>query len=293
MTNETSIITVVNSKGGAGKTTTAVNLGAALTNLGKRVLIIDADRQGNSTRLLGADEKAQTEHKFLSSAITMELPLEQVKVASAFPGIDVVAPGKDLYEVRDKMAADPLNHLLFSSLFESDALRQYDCVFVDTHPSWSCIVVSALTLSHYFLIPAFPEPESIQGILDLLGDVNRYLRKLNPTLTNLGVLISKYNRNNATHKRYEPMIRQLGVQAKFPVLSTIIPESNSVQAASSAKIPLLKYRPDSLISNAYKLVAKELLPQLKGRRVERPTQHYMEVIVAASQALNLEIADEL
>ncbi|MCI0554839.1 MAG: AAA family ATPase, partial [Anaerolineae bacterium] len=118
---KTSIITVTNSKGGVGKTTTAVNLAGAFALSGKKVLLVDADFQASATEYLGVLEQSQEQNLSLSKAIMNDLGLEHVRLTSPVEGIDVIAGDHELIKVRDQMAAEPHNHLLIQGMLNREA----------------------------------------------------------------------------------------------------------------------------------------------------------------------------
>src|SRR5262245_43309356 len=127
---KTSIIVIGNTKGGVGKTTTAINLAGAFVQLGKKVLVIDADFQAHATEHLGVLEEAREQNLSLSKAILNDLSLDQVRIPSTIGGIDVIAGDHDLIRVRDLMAAEAHNHLLIDRMLDCEALSEYDIVII-------------------------------------------------------------------------------------------------------------------------------------------------------------------
>lgn len=264
----TSILTIANQKGGVGKTTSVVNLAASYANMGKKVLVVDMDSQGNATALLGADEVALETGKDVSRGILENLPLKDVVLSSNTEDVDVLAGNKTLKDVKDRMEGKARQHLLLSSLLSPEETSEYDVILIDTHPSFDCLLLSALVASHYYMVPLFAEKSSISGFSELLTYCSD-LRPLNPMLMIVGAIITKFDRNNATHLKFEKLVRQIGKSSKFRVFETLIPSSQSVAGSDAASQVLLKYKKNAPVTLAYTALAGELLPYLKGKRLGR------------------------
>jgi chromosome partitioning protein len=264
----TSIITVANQKGGVGKTTSVVNLAASYADMGKQVLVIDMDSQGNATALLGADEAARESGKEAAKAILEDLPLTEVILPSNTEGIDILAGSKTLNDVKDRMEGKARQHLLLSPILNAEAINKYNVVLIDTHPSFDCLLLSSLVASHYYLVPLFAEKSSISGFSELLSYCND-LRPLNMMLMLIGAIITKFDRNNATHVKFEKFVREVGKSSKIRVFETLIPTSQSVAGSDAASQVLLKYKRNAPVTVAYTALAGEMLPLLKGKRLGR------------------------
>ncbi len=285
---KTSIIVIANSKGGVGKTVTAINLSAAFALMGKKVLLVDADFQGSATEHLGVLEQAQEQKLSLSKAIANDLSFDQVRLSSPIKGIDVIAGDYELITVRDQMAAEPHNHLLIQAVLDCEALSEYDIVIIDTHPDWNCLLISALTYAHYFLVPLFAEAGSVRGLLTLLESVQlKVRRRLNPSLHFLGCVVTNYIQKNATHMSFYQMLLQMGEEHGFPVLMPPIPSSARVKSSEASQIPAMNLSVSS-VSKAYKTLATLILPELKGRRQGRPDTANIEKLKAAVNGFELE-----
>jgi chromosome partitioning protein len=159
-------------------------------------------------------------------------------------------------------------HLLLSSLLDDNQVSQYDVILIDTHPSFDCLLLSALVASHYYIVPLFAEKSSISGFSELLTYCSD-LRPLNPMLMLVGSLITKFDRGNATHIKFEKFVREIGKSSKFRVFETMIPISQSVAGSDAASQVLLKYKKNAPATVAYTALAGELLPILKGKRLGR------------------------
>lgn len=279
-----SIVTVGSEKGGVGKTTTVVNLAASFAFLGKRVLVIDIDPQANATELLGVDRKQAQKHA-LAEAILNSQPLESCRTATNTENVELLPATLGLKEVIKRLGSGIRQDKLLKPVLTSKAAGEYDIVLIDTHGVEDCLLTSALAASHYYLVPVFAEQESARGLHDFLQTSDYIRRHTNPTLMLLGVVITRFDRTNATHREYEQAIRAHGEEANFRVFETLIPASKSVAAASKHQMPMVAYRREAPISLAYQSLAGELLPLLKGRRVGRVPLPNMEKFNAGLQEI--------
>jgi chromosome partitioning protein len=264
------IITVGNEKGGVGKTTTVVNLAAAFASMGKGVLVVDNDPQGNATELLGV-ERGIVGEKSLAQAILARHSFDDYRLATNIEGVDLLAGTPLLKSVIREFGHTHRQDKLLRKVFETKALNDYDIILIDTHGAGDCLLLSALADSDYYVIPVFAEPESARGLLDLLKSTVEMREEVNPALTLLGVVITKFDKRNATHQEFAETIREIGKSTKVRVFVNTIPISNSVPAASKKQVSLLDYRRDLPISQAYIALAGELAPLLGKKRSGRPS----------------------
>ncbi len=266
----TDIITVGNEKGGVGKTTTVVNLAAAFASMGKSVLVTDNDPQGNASELLGV-ERGQVEPKSLARAVLDRKSLEDYRIETNIEGVDLLAGTPLLKQVIKEFGHTHRQDKLLNRVFETKALNDYDVVLIDTHGSGDCLLLSSLAASGYYVIPVFAEPESARGLLDMLKSTVELREEVNPTLTLLGVVITKYDKHNSTHREFADTIRNIGKSAKVRVFTNMIPISSSVPAASKKQISLIEYRRDLPISQSYMALAGEMAPMIGKKRPGRPS----------------------
>ncbi|HKX27358.1 MAG TPA: ParA family protein [Blastocatellia bacterium] len=266
----TDIITVGNEKGGVGKTTTVVNLAAAFADMGKSVLVADNDPQGNASELLGV-ERGRVEPKSLAQAIMDRKSLEDYRIQTNIESVDLLAGTPLLKKVIKEFGHTHRQDKLLNKVFETKAINEYDVILIDTHGSGDCLLLSSLAISDYYVIPVFAEPESARGLLDMLKSTVEMREEINPTLTLLGVVITKYDKKNSTHQEFADTIRNIGKSAKVRVFGNTIPMSNSVPAASKKQISLIEYRRDLPISQSYMALAGEMVPLLGKKRPGRPS----------------------
>ena len=263
MKDRPAIITVANQKGGVGKTTTVANLAASLADQGNMVLVIDCDYQANVTSLLCGDEQVKRKEKSFTQAIKKDLTLEKVVVGTSFQNIDIVPSNRDLDDLREQLVGQPNQFRLVDFLLDCEKTSDYDVILIDTHPSLDCFFQSAIAASKHFIIPLFPEADSSRGLAHQLQAIDKIKRYLNPQLNFLGCAIVKYDRYNATHLKFEKLIRKFGKENAITVFATNVPNSQSVAAAAAHGLPLFHYKPDSPATLAYTGLARDIMRMIK------------------------------
>lgn len=248
------IIAVVNQKGGVGKTTTAVNLTAALSDLGKRVLLCDFDPQANATSGLGVNK-----HKIKYSVydvIINDIPAEKAIVKTKFG--DVLPASSDLAGASvELIGADGREKVLKKAL---DSVKDnYDLIFVDCPPSLELLTLNGLCAADSILVPVQCEYYALEGLSDLMTTLRTVKKRLNPTLEIFGVALTMYDgRTN-----FSAQVAQ-EVRRHFPgkVYSTVIPRNIRLAEAPSHGIPVMAYDRTSRGSEAYKAMAEEIAIKL-------------------------------
>ncbi len=288
----TSIVTVSNLKGGVGKTVSVVNLAASYAQMGKRVLVVDMDPQGDATGYLGAEATAAEQSKHLAQAIDKGLSLDQIRFQSSVEGVDILAGTRELRDIQKRMEGELDQHLMLDSLLSQKSVKDYDLVLIDTHPSEDCLLVSALYSSHYYLIPLFPERRTSNAVSTMIAFANK-IRRLNPMLMLLGCIITKFDRKSATHVRFESVLREGSREGNIRIFETVIPSSSAVQGSESAEQPLIHYKPNAPAAIAYSALAGEVIPGLKGKRLGKVPQPNLPAIKLIPDDFEIEIAEEV
>lgn len=253
------VIALVNQKGGVGKTTTSINLSASLGMLGKKVLLIDLDPQGNSTTGLGI-EKSDIKNSVYDLLIG-KAELKDVIVKSRFRNLFVIPAtislaGADI-ELMEKSRMDPTftkNNQLKTHL--NIASDMFDYILIDCPPSLGILTTNALTAANSVIIPVQCEFFALEGIMQLLNSIMLAQKTLNPTLDIEGVLLTMLD--NRTNLGLE-VVQDIKSYFKERVYDTIIPRLVRLSEAPSHGKPIIAYDPKSRGAEAYVNLAKEVI----------------------------------
>lgn len=244
------IIAVVNQKGGVGKTTTTVNITAALKNLGKRVLLCDFDPQANATSGMGVDKNTASPNIY-DVLINGAAPARAV-VPTNYG--DVLPSNKALAGAGIEMIGIENRERLLKNALDSLA-DQYDYIFIDCPPSLEMLTVNALCAAHSLLVPVQCEYYALEGLSDLLATVRLVKRGLNPPLALEGVLLTMFDsRTNLSLQVAQEVKRHFPGQ----VFATVIPRNVRLSEAPSHGKPISAYDPYSRGAEAYRLLAEEM-----------------------------------
>ena len=249
------IIAVVNQKGGVGKTTTAVNLTAALTEAGKKVLLCDFDPQANATSGLGVDKRKI--HKSVYDVIVNGVPVQDVIVKTKF--CDVLPSTADLAGATIELfsMAEP-NYRLAKALHPIK--NNYDFIFIDCPPSLEILTLNSLAAADSILVPVQCEYYALEGLSDLMHTMRLVKKRINPNLDIFGVALTMFDgrTNFSTQVAQE-------VRRHFPgkVYATVIPRNVRLAEAPSHGLPVTVYDRSSRGANAYRAMADEIIK--KGR----------------------------
>lgn len=261
-------LSIANQKGGVGKTTTAINLGASLAVLGKRVLLVDMDSQGNASTGLGI---ARSDREVSSYDVLMgTATLPQAIVQTTIRNLDIVPATADLSSVDIELAAERSRVGRLRAAFESGAVAGYDFVLLDCPPSLSLLTVNSLVASDAVLVPLQCEFFALEGITQLLRTIAEVRGSSNSHLKTQGVVLTMYDQRNNLTADVEADVREnLGDL----VFRTVIPRNVRLSEAPSHGVPALVYDPRSSGAQAYVALAQELIrrvdataPRQEGER---------------------------
>jgi chromosome partitioning protein len=246
-------IAVVNQKGGVGKTTTAINLGAALGALERRVLLVDCDPQGNATRGLAV----KAEPPLLYEALRGEAPLASCVRETGFPGLDIVPSNRDLVGVEVEFVGQPgWERRLRDAL---DGVSGYDVALLDCPPSLGHLTLCALTAADGVLIPLQCEYFALEGMGELLATLKRVRQTSNPQLEVTGIVLTMFDERTRLSKDVVAEVRRHFADR---VYQSIVPRNIRLAEAPSHGIPVLQYDIKSRGAQAYLGLAREMLPEI-------------------------------
>ena len=248
---QTKIVAIINQKGGVGKSTTAINLAAALGELGKQVLLVDLDPQGNTTSGLGI-EKSDVQ-QCIYDVLLNDVTIENVIIPDVYPGLDVVPATINLAGAEVELVSEMARENRLKDAVGS-MRGKYDYIFIDCPPSLGLLTVNALVAADKLLIPIQCEFYALEGVTKLLDSMKRVKTRLNPTLDIFGVLLTMYD-GRTTRQVVDEVNRYFGKT----VFKTLVPRTVKLSEAPSFGQPIIEYDPTGKGATAYKDLAKEVV----------------------------------
>ena len=256
------IISVINQKGGVGKTTTVINLAAGLSIKGKKILVIDLDPQGNATTGLGLSN-ATSSDQTIYNVLNGNKKISEVIQSTRLENLDLISSNVDLSGLEVETAGDSRRAFKLKdelTLILNNSEPSYDYIIIDCPPSLSLLTIMALVASNALVVPLQTEFFALEGLTQLMKTIERIKSNLNPSLDIRGILLTMYDKRNKLSGEVETEARNY---FKDKVYSTAVPRNVRLSEAPSHGVPVLIYDKSCPGSRAYFSFTEEFLNQDK------------------------------
>ncbi len=253
------IIGIVNQKGGVGKTTTAVNLGAFLASKGKYVLLIDLDPQANASSGLGIKVDNEKGEASLYNALMDNIPFSDVIRKTSIFGYDIIPSNADLAGAAIELVSREDREFALYNLLHS-VRSSYDYIIIDSPPSLGLLTINGLVATEHLLIPIQCEYYALEGLGQLLRTVDLIKENLTHSLEIMGIVLTMHDKRNLLSRQVEKEVSR-----NFPgkVFNTIITRNVELAEAPSFGKPIILYKPNSAGARSYENLAKEIIAMEK------------------------------
>jgi chromosome partitioning protein len=253
------IIAVTNQKGGVGKTTTAINISAALAFMGKSTLLVDTDPQANST-ISALDDPTKYEKSMYDVMVDSDSNIREVIVSSTIPGLDVAISKISMAKLEPALLGAIDSHYRLKDVL-SHVKNKYECIVIDTPPTLGMITLNALVASNYILIPIQSSYLCLEGTDDLLETIEKVKKVANPNVQIIGVLVTLHDKRTNISKDVLARIKKVFGKKVF---KEVISKSVKLEESPAYKESIFTYAPNSVGAFQYKKIVKELLRRAKS-----------------------------
>jgi chromosome partitioning protein len=247
------VIGFINQKGGVGKTTSTINVARYLVDLGKRVLLVDLDPQGNASSGLGIDARRQ--EKNLYHAMTLGLSPEEIIVSTETENFHVIPAAQDLAGAEIEMVHMAEREFRLYQVIQKIE-KYYDYVLIDSPPSLGLLTINGLVASDEVIIPVQTEYYALEGLSQLLGTIELVREHLQPRLAIGGALLTMFDRRNRLSRQVVNEVRQ---HFPGPVFESVIPHSIHLTKSPSFKKTILNFNTFSKKTHTYKTITKKII----------------------------------
>jgi chromosome partitioning protein len=250
-------VAILNQKGGVGKTTTAVNLGAYLAKAGKQVLLVDLDPQGNATSGLGIDKHGLNET--LYDALFNHETAVNIRVETTIPGLEILPSNANLAGAEVQLVTSLQRELQLRQMLDQ---FHHDVILIDCPPSLGLLTINALSAADYVMIPVQTEYYALEGLGQLLSVIQRVKEAINPNLEILGVLLTMFDSRTSLSDQVKVEVAK---HFNEKVFNTVIPRNVRLAEAPSFGEPISEHDKWSKGARAYKQLSKEFLNRIGGK----------------------------
>ena len=251
------IIAIANRKGGVGKTTTTVNVATAMAAAGKKVLVIDLDPQGNATTSMGIEKKGRMVSSY--EVLVGEASLAEAIVWTEIPNFSLIPASADLAGAEVELVDMEHREFALKNAIKDNAVN-YDYILIDCPPSLSLVTINALVAANAVIVPLQCEFLALEGVTDLIKNINKKKKKFNPSLELQGVVLTMYDKRNNLSQMVEDDVRNFFGKK---VYQTVIPRNVRISEAPSHGKPVLLYDFKCPGSQAYISLTGEVLKREK------------------------------
>lgn len=246
-------ISILNNKGGVGKTTTAISLAVALSTMGNKILLIDLDGQANMTNSLGITDVEKSLYDNLKGD-------EHRHIYNVCDNVDILPASHDLHVVEMELSSEPGREMILRELIDTPDNSKYDFVIMDCPPSLGLLSINALVASNYIIIPVEAEPLALNGMSKILDIFSKVKKRLNPSIEILGILVTKYDKRKIINR---DVVKTIETHFKELIFKSFIRDNVTLAEAPSQGVDIIRYAPKSNGAKDYISLAEEVLERTK------------------------------